>query len=33
VENSNYIPIIEQLRDWGDGFRPRMMEIFEKNYH
>lgn len=21
------IPIIEQLRDWGDGFRPRLEEI------
>ena len=23
------IPIIEQLRDWGDDFRPRLMEIFK----
>lgn len=21
------IPVIEQLRDWGDGFRPRLEEI------
>lgn len=25
------IPIIEQLRNWGDGFRPKMMEILKKN--
>ena len=24
------IPIIEQLRDWGDGFRPKMEEILAK---
>lgn len=24
------IPIIEQLRDWGDGFRPRMEDDIER---
>lgn len=24
------IPIIEQLRDWGDGFRPRLEEILKE---
>ena len=24
------IPIIEQLRDWGEGFRPKMEEILAK---
>ncbi|MBR6330064.1 MAG: helix-turn-helix transcriptional regulator [Bacteroidales bacterium] len=24
------IPIIEQLRAWGDGFRPRLEEILKK---
>lgn len=24
------IPIIEQLRDWGDSFRPKLLEILKK---
>ena len=26
------IPIIEQLRDWGNGFRPRMEDILKGKY-
>ena len=25
------IPIIEQLRNWGNDFRPRMVEILSRN--
>ena len=25
------IPIIEQLRNWGNNFRPRMVEILSRN--
>lgn len=26
----NFISIIEHLRAWGDGFRPRLEEILKK---
>ena len=27
------IPIIEQLRSWGNGFRPKMLELLKEKNH